>query len=328
MKTELENHWHLRVSVLPQCNLRCRYCNPSGSFEKSPTLTDKEIIDVVRAAVANGICRVHWTGGEPCIRDMCSLIQQSYEAGMIQQIMTTNGTLRVHQIGAMKHAGLSRVNISLDTLNPVKFRKITGCEGFDNVKEWIQRSCYEFDLVTKMNIVPMRDNLGEVPDFIGFAQQFSGKLILKFIELCPNNPAFYERDIQHYAVNRDEIIAALERVGPLSPTVGIGDNPNAEFYFVGDSGVKVILVTMPSQNFKCGLGACRKMRISPYGLVGSCIQQEGLSLQGQPIKRKFEIIRNRMQAREAYSDEMPCSRRHFRKDYGVWRFGNLKECGK
>ena len=250
------------------------------------------------------------------------------EAGMVQQIMTTNGTLQVSQVGAMKHAGLSRVNISLDTLNPAKFKKITGCEGFDSVVEWIQRSCCEFDLVTKMNIVPMRDNLDEVPAFIRFAQQFSGKLMLKFIELCPNNPAFYEWDIQRYAVNRDEIIAALERVGSLSPTTDIGDNPNAEFYFVGDSGVKVILVTMPSQNFKCGLSACRKMRISPYGLVGSCIQQEGLSLLGQPIERKSEIIRNRLQEREAYSDEMPCLRRHFRKDYGIWRFGNLKECGK
>jgi cyclic pyranopterin phosphate synthase len=259
---------------------------------------------------------------------MRQLIERARRAGMKQQIMTTNGTLKADSVHAMHDAGLDRVNVSLDTLNPDRFQNITGRPGFEQVCSWIHQACQTFSLVTKMNIVPMRDNLDEVPEFIRFAQQYRGKLALKFIELCPNNPAFYGKDIHEYAVSRSEIIVALERVGTLIPSQGVGDNPNAEFYIVGDTGVQVILITMPSQDFKCGRSACRKMRISPFGLAGSCIKQKGKNLLGQPLEKKIEIIRDLMLLREGYSDELPCARRHFREDYGIWRFGQLKECGK
>lgn len=324
MKTEQNLRWHLRITVLPQCNLRCRYCNPKGVFEKSATLDDNEIIELVHAAVANGIVRVHWTGGEPCIRNMASLISRAKDAGMIEQIMTTNGTLKLNQVGKIREAGLDRVNISLDTLDSQKFKTITGRDGFESVMGWIKVSCQEFDAVTKMNIVPMDDNVDEIPAFVKFAQQFKGKLQLKFIELCPNNPAFYEKNIYHHRVNRKEIIGKLEQVGHLSQVSGIGDNPNAEYYLVENTGVTVVLITMPSQYFKCGLSRCRKMRVSPFGLVGSCIQQQGVNVMGLPLIKKIEVMKKIMLLRESYSDELPVSRQHFRKNYGIWRFGLLK----
>lgn len=325
MKTEQNLRWHLRVTVLPQCNLRCRYCNPKGIFEKSATLDDNEIIELVHAAVANGIVRVHWTGGEPCIRDMTSLISKAKDAGMIEQIMTTNGTLKLEQVGKMKQSGLDRVNISLDTLDPFKFKTITGRDGFDSVVGWIKVACNEFEAPTKMNVVPMDDNMVEIPELVKFAQQFGGKLQLKFIELCPNNPAFYERDIYHHMVDRSEIIEKLEQVGFLSQVSGIGDNPNAEYYLVGNTGVTVILITMPSQDFKCGLSRCRKMRVSPYGLVGSCIQQQGVNVKGLSLIEKIKAIKEKKLLRESYSDDLPASRQHFRSNYGIWRFGSLKD---
>ena len=320
--------WHLRVTVLPQCNLRCRYCNPKGRFEKSVTLDDNEIIELVQAAVANGIVRVHWTGGERCTRGMLSLIPGLRKAGRSDRATTTNGTLRLAEVSKMREVGLNRVNISLDTLDPHKFKTITGRDGFESVVHWIETSCREFEAVTKMNIVPMDDNVGEIPEFVKFAQQFGGKLQLKFIELCPNNPAFYEWEIYQHTVSRREIVEKLEQVGALFQVAGVGDNPNAEYYLVGNTGVTVALVTMPSQNFKCGLSRCRKMRVSPFGLVGSCILQKGTNIKGLTLPQKITAIRERMLLRESCSDEPPSSRRHFRENYGIWRFGSLKECEK
>jgi len=323
MKITQNLKWHLRVTILPQCNLRCIYCNPTGVFQKAILLDDEEILSIVKAAVACGITRVHWTGGEPCIRDVVSLFRKSRDLGIIQQIMTTNGSLRLDEIRAMKEAGLDRVNISLDSLDYKRNKEITGKDYFKTTIKWIKTSCETFDLATKMNVVSMSSNLKEIPDFIKFAQKFDGKLLLKFIELCPNNPAFYGDEIWRYLVSKQDIINELSIVGMLRLSNGLGDNPNAEYYLVGNTGVKVILITMLSYNFKCGLASCRKMRISPYGLVGSCIQQKGINLKGVLFEEKVEIIRKKMETRESYSDISPVSRQHMQEDYGIWRFGEL-----
>jgi len=325
MMREVDLRWHLRVSLLPECNLRCRYCNPKGIFESSKTLNKQEILDIVKAAVVNGIVRVHWTGGEPCLTDIVSILESAKKLGMREQIMTTNGTLQVDRVHEMKRAGLNRVNISLDSLNPSKNREITGRNFFSTTVKWIETACNVFDEATKMNIVPMRDNINEIEDFIKFAQRFNGKLLLKFIELCPNNPAFYNTDIQRYHVSRQEIVKELEKIGTLKRTIAVGDNPNAEYYQVGDTGVIIILVTMPSQNYKCGLEKCRKMRISPFGIAGSCIQQEGKQLKDLSLEQKIQGIGELIDLRNSYSDVAPVSRRHFRGEFGFWRFGKIKQ---
>jgi len=326
MMRQIDLRWHLRVSLLPECNLRCRYCNPEGNFEDSETLNSQEILDIVKAAVANGIVRVHWTGGEPCLTDIVSILESSKKLGMKEQIMTTNnGTLQVDRVHEMKQAGLNRVNISLDSLNPSKNKEITGRNLFSNTVKWIESACNIFDEVTKMNIVPMRDNINEIEEFIKFAQRFNGKLLLKFIELCPNNPAFYNTDIQRYHVSRQEIVGELEKIGTLKKTTAVGDNPNAEYYQVGDIGVTIIFVTMPSQNYKCGLEKCRKMRISPFGIAGSCIQQKGKQLKGISLEQKIQTIGQLIDLRNSYSDVAPVARRHFRGELGFWRFGKIKK---
>ena len=207
--TQSDLRWHLWVTVLPQCNFRCRYCNPKGVHEQAKTLDDNEVLDIVEAAVACGITRVHWTGGEPCLRNMPELIQGATDRRMTEQIMTTNGSLRLNEIEKMKNAGLTRANISLDSLTKDKNNLITGAKSFETTLKWIQESCRIFDTVTKMNVVPMSDNLDEIPAMIEFAENFNGKLWLKFIELCPNNPAFYGDEIQQYFVSRNQLIEKL-----------------------------------------------------------------------------------------------------------------------
>ena len=323
MGTQVDTSWHLRVSLLPQCNFRCRYCNPKRIFEYSDVLSVEEILEIVRAAVKNGIQRVHWTGGEPCLKDVVSIFQRCRDMGIVEQVMTTNGSLRVDEIPEMAKAGLVRVNVSLDTLDSEKNRKITGCDFFESTNQWITAACEIFQKPTKVNIVPMRDNIVDVSDFVRFAEQFQGKLMLKFIELCPNNPAFYDTNIGNFHVPREAIIAELEKCGYLYATSATGDNPNAEYYKIGETGVVAILVTMPSQGYKCGLGKCRKMRVSPFGVVGSCIQQEGVCIKGASLEEKVRAIRNLIELREGYPDTPPVARHHFRSDFGFWRFGKV-----
>ena len=157
------------MTVLPQCNFRCRYCNPTGAYQKAKLLTIQEILEIVKASVANGIKRVHWTGGEPCLADVVNLFTESKKLGMVNQIMTTNGSLKIDQIKKMKESGLDRVNISLDTLCAETNKNITGMDMFENTLKWINTATTVFEQPTKMNIVPMRDNIDELPKFIEFA---------------------------------------------------------------------------------------------------------------------------------------------------------------
>jgi len=191
--------------------------------------------------------------------------------------------------------------------------------------QWIATACEVFEKPTKINIVPMWDNIAETEDFVRLAQQFHGQLMLKFIELCPNNPAFYDTNIWDFHVPREVIIKELEKCGPLHTTSALGDNPNAEYYEIGETKVTAILVTMPSQEYKCGLGKCRKMRVSPFGVVGSCIQQKGISVKGISLANKIQTIKELIELRESYSDMPLVSRRHFRSDFGFWRFGKVSK---
>lgn len=121
---------YLRVSVTDKCNLRCYYCMPPGGVKLLPyedILSYEEITDMVRYAVDQGIDKVRLTGGEPLIRrDIVHLVEMLSDIEGIKDLsMTTNGILLKDYAGALAKAGLDRVNVSLDTLDPEKYRRIT-----------------------------------------------------------------------------------------------------------------------------------------------------------------------------------------------------------
>lgn len=121
---------YIRISVTDRCNLRCTYCMPAAGVklkEAHEILSYEQIIDIVKTAGRLGIRKVRLTGGEPLIRnDICSLISGLKKISDIQEIsLTTNGSLLNHSALALKEAGLDRINISLDTLDPQKYRELT-----------------------------------------------------------------------------------------------------------------------------------------------------------------------------------------------------------
>jgi len=147
---------YLRISVTDRCNLRCRYCMPEEGIKllrHEDILTFDEITDFTRVAVAGGITRVRITGGEPLVRKGIVTL-----TGMIASIhgikdlsMTTNGTLLAEFAGDLRNAGLQRINISLDTIDPVKYSSITRKGNLNDVFRGIEAAI-------KANLVPVKIN--------------------------------------------------------------------------------------------------------------------------------------------------------------------------
>jgi len=122
-------------------------------MESAGVLSDDEIIQIMKSGYRAGINRVHWTGGEPTLRDMERIIGKSRELGYVDQILTTNGSRGGEYVKKMAKQGLNRLIVSLDTMNPQRFKNITKRDCLDKVIETIRTSVEVLEQSTKMNIV-------------------------------------------------------------------------------------------------------------------------------------------------------------------------------
>jgi len=164
---------YLRLSVIDRCNLRCRYCRPEDGIELSrtkPVLSFEEILDFVRLAVRMGIDKVRVTGGEPLFRrDIVTLVAMLAEVDGIRDLaMTTNGTLLAKYARPLKDAGLHRVNVSLDSVDPERYRQITVLGQVEDVLAGIAAAREAGLFPVKLNCV-VRESPDE-PDAAGVAE--------------------------------------------------------------------------------------------------------------------------------------------------------------
>lgn len=232
---------YLRISVTDKCNLRCKYCMPPEGVKSVPheeVLTLEEILRLVGIMEQLGIRKVRLTGGEPMVRkNLLWLVEQIHRLPGIEEIaMTTNGTMFAEQAEDYRKAGLTAVNISLDTLNPERFRKITGghiagkcvvgedmcgnsasqktmCKGdklrkgqsVDSVVHAIDAAIAQ-NLQVKINCVPCLEMNGEdIESMAGLARD--QKIDVRFIELMPIGCGR-----EYTGLSSEEILARLERV--------------------------------------------------------------------------------------------------------------------
>lgn len=164
-------HDYLRISVTDRCNLRCIYCMGPEGVKQIPhhqILTYEEILEVVKAGAALGISKIRLTGGEPLVRKgILFLVKEIAQVpGITCLAMTTNGILLPQFAAPLKEAGLQRVNISLDSLKPAVYRKITRCGELAQALAGIEAALEAGLNPVKINIVLMkRINHREVPPF-------------------------------------------------------------------------------------------------------------------------------------------------------------------
>jgi cyclic pyranopterin phosphate synthase len=185
---------NLRVSLTPKCNLSCIYCHKEGEKSPKDQLSAEEIAEILRVAAKFEIRSVKFTGGEPLLRPDLLEIVQSVPAGM-ESSLTTNGTLLADLAPGLKSSGLRRVNVSLDSLNPETYNKITGTDKLSDVLDGIAAALDVGLTPVKLNMVVLAGvNDNEVDDFLAYVRG-NRNLVLQLIELMHFNNCNYHGDL-------------------------------------------------------------------------------------------------------------------------------------
>ena len=256
---------YLRISITDRCNMRCNYCMPNGFINASinELLTYNEIIDVAKAAAACGISKLKITGGEPLIRaGVVDLIRELKSLPGIEQVtMTTNGVFLAEMINDLKAAGLDAVNISLDSLNPERFRVITGFDLLHKVKEGIN-AALSSGIPTKINTVLQRGlNDDEWDDLIQLAK--NNPVYVRFIELMPIGEG---KNFQ--AVDNNEILKAISSKYEVEQdTLTHGNGPATYIRIPGFIGGVGFISAL------CGkfCNSCNRLRLTSHGKLKPCL---------------------------------------------------------
>ncbi|WP_292366638.1 MULTISPECIES: GTP 3',8-cyclase MoaA [unclassified Methanoculleus] len=185
---------NLRISLISRCNLRCIYCHAEGEVNPEEQMSAEDIAELMQVAVRFGVKSIKFTGGEPLLRRDLVQIIRSVPPG-VESSLTTNGTLLAAKAAELKEAGLARVNVSLDTLRPERYREITGKDCLADVLAGIDAAIEVGLTPVKLNMVLLDGiNEDELDDFMAFVR---GKqdLILQVIELMEFNECKFHGDV-------------------------------------------------------------------------------------------------------------------------------------
>lgn len=270
-------HRDLRVSLTDRCNLRCTYCMPAEGVPWTPTpelLTTDELLRIVDVAVGAGIAEVRLTGGEPLLRpDIVDVVRgiaamTTGEGEPVEVSMTTNALRLPRLAGPLRDAGLTRVNISLDSLRPDRFLQMARRDRFADTLTGIQAADDAGFHPLKLNTVLLRGvNDDEAVDLLRWAVERGYEL--RFIEQMPlDGGHVWQRSEM---ITGAEILAMLREEFELTEVPGRGAAP-AERFLVdgGPATVGVIAsVTMPF------CGACDRLRLTSDGQLRSCLFARG-----------------------------------------------------
>ena len=261
----------LRISITEKCSLRCTYCMPEEGLPAIPRddlLTAAEIARLVGIGVRDlGVREVRFTGGEPLTRgDLVDIVRLSAEAAPgVPLSMTTNGIGLDARAGSLTQAGLSRINVSLDTIDREHFARLTRRDRLPRVLEGLAAAAAAGLGPIKVNAVLMRETLADAPDLLGFALEHG--LLLRFIEQMPlDADAAWRRDNM---VSADELLAVLGSRFVLTPIGRLGDPSSpAEQWQVDDGPATVGIIASVTRSF---CAACDRTRITAEGTVRSCL---------------------------------------------------------
>lgn len=266
---------YLRLSLTDRCNLRCMYCvtedESNGCLTKlghDDLLSYEEMLRVVRVAVAMGITKVRLTGGEPLVRrNVLGFIRDLTRIDGLNDIrITTNGVLLERYARELYEIGVTKVNISLDSLHRDRFADITGVDCFDQVWRGIETVMALGFSPVKLNMVAMRHiNDDEILDFARLSQRLP--LQMRFIEFMPIGAS--SRWNADTYISTDEIMAKIGALGELVPMQkGRNDGP-AQVFRLGADAVGTLGFISPLSHHFCD--RCNRLRLTSAGTLRSCL---------------------------------------------------------
>lgn len=269
---------YLRISVTDRCNLRCCYCMPEGVQDvgMKNILTLEEIWEIVRTGVSLGITHIRITGGEPLVRKGCvDLIRGIREIPGVETItMTTNGVLLGNYGKQLKEAGVDGVNISLDTLDPEEFYKITGKRELQEVLVGI-RAAKTAGLPVKLNAVN-RKELDPIP-MVRYAQEEN--LPLRFIEMMPvgYGKKYVGRSNEELRETLEAVCGKAECMTNREELSRMGSGP-AVYYQFSDLKVPVGFISAIHGKF---CDTCNRVRLTAEGYLKLCLCYD----EGEDLRR-------------------------------------------
>lgn len=268
---------NLRVSLTQACNLNCIYCHAEGEVNPSVQLSAEEIEEIIRVATEFGVRNVKFTGGEPLLREDLASIIQAVPSG-IETSITTNATLLADKAYDLHDAGLSRANISLDSMIPERYRQITGKDCLSDVFAGIEAAVDAGLTPVKLNMVVLEKiNEDEIDSFIDFVRG-DKNLILQLIELMEFRNCPYHGDVK----GLEELIAGK------ADEVVTRRMHHRKKYLINGAEVEVV---RPLHNTEfCSF--CNRLRLTSDGKLKPCLlRNDNLvdirGLHGDDLKKRF-----------------------------------------
>ena len=260
---------YLRLSVTDRCDLRCSYCMPEKMkfLPKTEVLSLEELHQLALAFIARGVRKIRLTGGEPLVRrDMIDLVRalgREIGSGLDELTLTTNGTRLAEFAEALAAAGVRRVNVSLDTRDPVLFERLTRRDQLDQVLGGIA-AAKGAGLKIKINTVALKGlNEIELPDLIGWAHGQGHEITL--IEVMPLGEVDGDR-IDHY-LPLGAVMDWLEARWTISPSPHRTGGP-ARYFDIAETGGRLGMITPLTNNFCSG---CNRLRVTATGQLYPCL---------------------------------------------------------
>ena len=263
---------YIRLSVTDRCDFRCVYCMAEEMefLPRAQLLTLEELTTISRAFVELGVDKIRITGGEPLIRrNITKLFQDIGQLpGLRELVTTTNGSQLPKLAEQLKDAGVKRINISLDSLNAEKFKRITRTGKLEDVLAGIQSAIDTGFERIKLNTVILKNrNDDEIIDLVRFA--IDKNIDISFIEEMPLG-VIGDHDRAEVYYSSDQIRADIEKVMTLIPTTESTGGP-AKYYKIADTDTRVGFISPHSHNF---CGDCNRVRLTCEGKLLLCLGQE------------------------------------------------------
>jgi GTP 3',8-cyclase len=259
---------YLRISVTDRCNLRCLYCMPAEGVQ---CLSDKELLSydeilrIIKAAAKLGITKIRFTGGEPLLRkDIVELVMAAKKAEGIREVcITTNGVLLSSFSKGLAEAGIDNINISIDSLDSVKYGNITGGGRLENILEGIRLSLgFGIKRIAVNTVVLKGKNDDEIINFVRFSEVEG--IDVRFIELMPlgegqNHPFLSNDAVKSVVLSQRELRLDSKQNQASS---------HVQYYKTKDDRGVIGFISPMTHNF---CGHCNKIRLTAGGFLKQCL---------------------------------------------------------